>query len=81
MGSGRTLAQAAGHDANDISLTGVLHAIGAKDGPPTLPLNLAGDFGGGSLYLALGVVSALLESRLSGRGQVIDAAMVDGRRR
>ncbi|PBC56293.1 CaiB/BaiF CoA-transferase family protein [Rhodococcus sp. ACPA1] len=72
------LAQAAGHDANYISLTGVLHAIGAKDGPPTLPLNLAGDFGGGSLYLALGVVSALLESRLSGRGQVIDAAMVDG---
>ncbi|MFD5121942.1 CaiB/BaiF CoA transferase family protein [Streptomyces sp. NPDC058385] len=72
------LAQAPGHDVNYVSLTGVLHSIGTAGGPPTIPLNLAGDFGGGSLYLALGVVSALLESRGSGQGQVIDAAMVDG---
>ncbi|MFG2658540.1 CaiB/BaiF CoA transferase family protein [Streptomyces sp. NPDC048425] len=72
------LAQAPGHDVNYVSLTGVLHSIGTAGGPPTIPLNLAGDFGGGSLFLALGVVSALLESRSSGQGQVIDAAMVDG---
>ncbi|WP_028221432.1 CaiB/BaiF CoA transferase family protein [Paraburkholderia oxyphila] len=72
------LAQAPGHDINYISLTGVLHAIGPAAGPPAIPLNLAGDFGGGSLYLALGVVSAILESRRSGQGQVVDAAMVDG---
>lgn len=72
------LAQAPGHDVNYISLTGVLHAIGPANGPPAIPLNLAGDFGGGSLYLALGVVSAILESRRSGKGQVVDAAMVDG---
>ncbi|MGQ7937596.1 CaiB/BaiF CoA transferase family protein [Paraburkholderia sp. D1E] len=72
------LAQAPGHDINYISLTGVLHSIGAAGGPPAIPLNLAGDFGGGSLYLALGVVSAILESKRSGKGQVVDAAMVDG---
>ncbi|VWB29094.1 CaiB/BaiF CoA transferase family protein [Burkholderia metallica] len=72
------LAQAPGHDINYISLSGVLHAVGAAGGPPVIPLNLAGDFGGGSLYLALGVVSALFESRRSGIGQVVDAAMVDG---
>lgn len=72
------LAQAPGHDINYISLTGVLHAVGHAEGPPAIPLNLAGDFGGGSLYLALGMVSAILESRRSGQGQVIDAAMVDG---
>ncbi|WP_322062693.1 CaiB/BaiF CoA-transferase family protein [Paraburkholderia sp. J63] len=72
------LAQAPGHDVNYISLTGVLHAIGPAGGAPAIPLNLAGDFGGGSLYLALGVVSAILESRRSGKGQVVDAAMVDG---
>ncbi len=72
------LAQAAGHDVNYISLTGALHAIGKKGEPPTIPLNLAGDFGGGSLFLALGVVSAILESKRSGLGQVVDAAMVDG---
>jgi alpha-methylacyl-CoA racemase len=72
------LANAPGHDINYISLTGVLHAIGPTEGPPAIPLNLAGDFGGGSLYLALGVVSAILESRHSGKGQVVDAAMVDG---
>jgi alpha-methylacyl-CoA racemase len=72
------LAQAPGHDINYISLTGVLHTIGRKGEPPAIPLNLVGDFGGGSLYLALGVVSAILESRGSGRGQVVDTAMVDG---
>lgn len=72
------LARAPGHDINYIALTGVLHAIGDADGPPVPPLNLAGDLGGGSLYLAFGIVSALLERHSSGRGQVIDAAMVDG---
>ncbi len=72
------LAQAAGHDINYIALTGVLHAIGRAGGTPTPPLNLVGDFGGGALYLAFGVVCALLEARSSGRGQVVDAAMVDG---
>ncbi|MGY2114900.1 CaiB/BaiF CoA transferase family protein [Nocardia gipuzkoensis] len=72
------LASDPGHDLNYISLTGVLHSVGRAGEPPAIPLNLAGDFGGGSLYLALGVVSALLESRTSGRGQVVDAAMVDG---
>jgi alpha-methylacyl-CoA racemase len=72
------LAQAAGHDINYIALAGVLHAIGRKDEAPVPPLNLVGDFGGGALYLALGVVSALLERAKSGRGQVVDAAMVDG---
>jgi alpha-methylacyl-CoA racemase len=70
------LAQAPGHDINYIAITGVLHAVGRRDGPPVPPLNLVGDFGGG-LYLALGLVSAILESRTSGKGQVIDAAMVD----
>ncbi|MFS4108522.1 CaiB/BaiF CoA transferase family protein [Streptomyces sp. PD-S100-1] len=77
-GQNGPLAQAPGHDVNYVSLTGVLHSVGRAGGPPVIPLNLTGDFGGGSLYLALGVVSALLESRTSGRGQVIDAAMVDG---
>jgi alpha-methylacyl-CoA racemase len=72
------LAQAPGHDINYISLTGVLNSVGRAQGGPAIPLNLAGDFGGGSLYLALGVVSALLERQRSGKGQVIDAAMVDG---
>lgn len=72
------LAQAPGHDINYIAVTGALHAIGQKDGPPIPPLNLVGDFGGGAMYLALGLLSALLESRSSGRGQVVDAAMVDG---
>ncbi|MFT3720152.1 CaiB/BaiF CoA transferase family protein [Pseudorhodoferax sp.] len=72
------LAQAPGHDLNYIALTGVLHSIGTRGGPPVPPLNLAGDFGGGALYLALGIVSAILEARGSGKGQVVDAAMVDG---
>jgi len=73
-----SLALAAGHDINYISLTGALAAIGRADQPPTPPLNLVGDFGGGALYLALGVVSAMFEARASGNGQVVDAAMVDG---
>jgi alpha-methylacyl-CoA racemase len=72
------LAQAAGHDINYIALTGALHAIGRKDEAPTPPLNLVGDFGGGGMYLAFGIVCALLEARASGKGQVIDAAMTEG---
>jgi alpha-methylacyl-CoA racemase len=72
------LAQEPGHDINYIALTGVLHSVGRAGEAPAIPLNLAGDFGGGSLYLALGVVSAVLEARSSGRGQVVDAAMIDG---
>jgi len=72
------LAHAAGHDLNYIALTGALSAIGSKGGPPVPPLNLLGDFGGGALYLAFGMVAGLLESSKSGRGQVVDAAMVDG---
>ena len=72
------LAQAAGHDLNYIALTGALASIGRAGQPPTPPLNLVGDFGGGSLYLAMGVLAALIESRSSGRGQVVDAAIVDG---
>lgn len=72
------LAQAAGHDANYIALSGVLGAIGEKDGNPVYPLILAGDLGGGALYLAMGILAALLEASRSGRGQVVDAAIVDG---
>jgi alpha-methylacyl-CoA racemase len=71
------LASAAGHDINYISLTGALHAIG-HGGKPVPPLNLVGDFGGGALYLAFGVVCAMLEAQRSGKGQVVDAAMTDG---
>lgn len=72
------LAQAAGHDINYVALTGMLHAMGRPDAPPTPPLNLVGDFGGGAMMLAFGVVCALLEARKSGAGQVVDAAMTDG---
>ncbi len=72
------LAAEPGHDINYIALTGALHAIGPKDGPPVPPLNLVGDFGGGAMYLAFGMVCALLEARSSGKGQVVDAAMIDG---
>src|SRR5262249_6900231 len=72
------LAQTAGHDINYIALTGALHAIGPAQGPPVPPLNLVGDFGGGALYLALGIVSAVLHARATGQGQVVDAAIVDG---
>lgn len=72
------LAQAAGHDLNYVSLTGVINAIGRPGQPPSIPLALTGDMGGGALYLVMGVLAALLESRKSGQGQVIDAAVVDG---
>ena len=72
------LAQAAGHDLNYIALTGALHAIGRQGGGPEIPLNLIGDFGGGAMYLAFGILCALFEARNSGRGQVVDAAMIDG---
>jgi alpha-methylacyl-CoA racemase len=72
------LAKAAGHDLNYIALTGALHAIGRPDSPPPPPLNLIGDFGGGGLMLAYGILAALLERTKSGKGQVVDAAMVDG---
>ncbi len=79
-GFGQTgpLAAAAGHDLNYIALSGVLHAIGPAGGKPLPPLNLVGDYGGGALYLAFGVLAALFERQRSGRGQVVDAAMVDG---
>jgi alpha-methylacyl-CoA racemase len=72
------LAQAAGHDINYIALSGALHAIGRAGEKPLPPLNLVGDFGGGGMLLAFGVVCALLDARRSGRGQVVDAAMIDG---
>jgi crotonobetainyl-CoA:carnitine CoA-transferase CaiB-like acyl-CoA transferase len=72
------LAQVAGHDLNYVGLTGLLHAIGRAGQPPTPPLNVVGDFGGGALYLALGVLAAIIEARQSGQGQVVDAAIVDG---
>ncbi|MCW2932064.1 MAG: putative fatty acid-CoA racemase [Actinomycetia bacterium] len=71
-------AHSAGHDINYVAITGVLAAIGKEGGPPQIPLNLVGDFGGGSLYLVVGVLAALLEARASGLGQVIDCAIVDG---
>ncbi len=71
------LAQAAGHDINYIALSGALHAIGPAE-RPVPPLNLLGDFGAGGIYLAFGMVCALLEATRSGRGQVVDAAIVDG---
>ena len=71
-------AQAAGHDINYIALAGALHPIGRKGGAPVPPLNLVGDFGGGGMLLAFGIACALLETQKSGKGQVVDAAMVDG---
>ncbi|MBL8201297.1 MAG: CoA transferase [Chromatiales bacterium] len=72
------LAGAAGHDLNYIALSGALHAFGIPGEPPVPPLNLLGDFGGGGMLLAFGLVCALLETARSGRGQVVDAAMLDG---
>jgi alpha-methylacyl-CoA racemase len=72
------MANAAGHDINYISLAGALHAIGEAGGKPVPPLNLVGDFGGGGMLLAFGLVCAMLEAQKSGKGQVVDAAMVDG---
>jgi alpha-methylacyl-CoA racemase len=76
-GQSGPLAQSAGHDINYIAITGALHAIGPAD-MPVPPLNLVGDYGGGSLYLVVGILAALHESRASGRGQVVDAAISDG---
>ena len=77
-GQSGPLALAAGHDLNYIALTGALHAIGRQGQAPAIPLNLLGDYAGGSLYLVIGILSALHEAKLSGRGQVVDAAIVDG---
>lgn len=77
-GQNGPLAATAGHDINYIALTGALHAIGQAGERPVPPLNLVGDYGGGAMFLAFGVVCALLEARTSGQGQVVDAAMTDG---
>ena len=78
FGQDGPMAQQAGHDINYISLSGALHAIGREGQAPVPPLNLVGDFGGGAMYLAFGVLAALFEAQRSGKGQVVDAAMVDG---
>jgi alpha-methylacyl-CoA racemase len=72
------LSQSAGHDLSYLAITGALHAIARSGQPPTVPMNVVGDFGGGALYLATGILAALLETQRSGRGQVVDAAIVDG---
>lgn len=77
-GQSGPLAQTAGHDIGYIAITGVLHAIGREGAPPSIPLNLIGDYAGGGLYLALGLLAGMLEARRSGQGQVVDAAIVDG---
>lgn len=68
----------AGHDIDYIALTGALHTMGRKGEPPAPPLNLVGDFGGGALYLAMGLLAGIIEARTSGKGQVVDCAMIDG---
>src|SRR5690606_18986767 len=78
FGQDGPLAHAAGHDINYIALAGALEPIGRAGAPPVPPLNLVGDFGGGGLMLAFGMVCALVERQRSGKGQVVDAAMVDG---
>jgi alpha-methylacyl-CoA racemase len=77
-GQNGPLSQSAGHDINYIAMTGALHAISEEGRPPTVPLNLIGDYAGGTMFLALGMVSAILSGRQTGVGQVVDAAMVDG---
>jgi alpha-methylacyl-CoA racemase len=77
-GQDGTLAATAGHDINYLAVAGVLHGIGHRNERPVPPLNLVADYGGGGMLLAVGVLAALLESQRSGRGQVIDAAMIDG---
>lgn len=72
------LAPTAGHDLNYIAMTGALHAIAQPGQPPTVPLNLIGDYAAGTMFLALGMVSAILSARTTGKGQVVDAAIVDG---
>src|ERR1700730_16167053 len=70
------IARTAGHDINSIALSGGLHSIGEAGGPPVPPLNLVGDFGGGALYLAMGVLAGIIRARVSGRGQTVDCSMV-----
>jgi alpha-methylacyl-CoA racemase len=77
-GQSGPLAQSAGHDLNYIALSGALHSFGRKDAPPTPPLNLVGDFGGGGLLLAFGMLAALHHAKRTGEGQVVDAAMCEG---
>ncbi|KVL37242.1 CaiB/BaiF CoA transferase family protein [Burkholderia sp. MSMB1835] len=77
-GQAGPLAHCAGHDINYIGLTGALQAMGPRNTPPLPPLNLVGDYGGGALFLAFGMVCALLEAKKSGMGQVVDAAIIDG---
>ena len=77
-GQNGPLAQAAGHDMNYIAITGALHMMGQTPDRPQFPANLVGDFGGGSTYLVIGILAALLEAKISGQGQVVDAAIVDG---
>jgi len=72
------IAHIAAHDINYIALSGVLHSIGEAGGPPVPPLNLVGDFGGGALYLAMGVLAGIISARATGKGQVIDCSMVEG---
>ena len=72
------IAHTAGHDINYIALSGVLYSIGEAGGPPVPPLNLVGDFGGGALYLAMGVLAGIISARVSGKGQVVDCSMVEG---
>jgi alpha-methylacyl-CoA racemase len=72
------LAQTVGHDLNYIALTGALHAMGEPDRPPSLPLNLVGDYGGGAMMLVVGVLAGVIEARTTGCGRVVDAAMTDG---
>lgn len=77
-GQSGPLANVVGHDLNYLAITGVLDAVGRSGQPATPPLNLVGDFGGGALYLAMGILAGIIDSRQSGKGQVIDAAIVDG---
>ena len=72
------LAPRAGHDLNYVALTGALHAIGPAQGPPPVPLNLIGDYGGGAMFLVSGLLAALLSAQRTGQGQVVDVAMTDG---
>ena len=72
------IAHTAGHDINYISLSGALYSIGEEDGPPVPPLNLVGDFGGGALYMAVGMLAGIVSARTTGRGQVVDCSMVEG---
>lgn len=72
------LAHAAGHDINYVAITGALHSIGRRGAPPSIPLNVLGDFGGGAMFLAFGVLAAVHEAARSGRGQVVDASVADG---